>query len=205
MDNASNNGLYTLIAIVVFGIFLSLSYWLFQDQMKSVLAGVMGDVSTKVGELVIGGNYVQLEDLSFFPLRISDYSAINGVFEFSSTGLDWAGLGITADNFERNKTYSLNFTITKLSGNITNLGGHSIISDYSEVYIDGVLKQGTWVSGDPIYPNDNLPHRVQVIFNSNNWTSTGNKNIYIQPNRNHTGDYTKVFTVRVEDLSLIKH
>lgn len=59
MDNASNKGLYTLIAIVVFGIFISLSYWLFQDQMKSVLADVMGSATTKVDEMVIGGDYFE--------------------------------------------------------------------------------------------------------------------------------------------------
>ena len=205
MDTGSNKSLFTLIAVVIFGIFLSLSYWMFQDELKNVLADVMGNVTTEVDETVIGGNTLPLGELDFFPLSTSTYSHINGVFEYSSTGLAWSGLGITAANFEPNTTYSLTFTITKLSGNVTNLGGHSWISDYSEVYIDGVIMDGTWVSGNAVYPNDNLPHRVQVIFNTNRWEINSNRNLYIQPNRSHYEDYTKSNTVRVEDLSLIKH
>ena len=42
MESGSNKSLFTLIAVVIFGIFLSLSYWLFGDELKSVLADVMG-------------------------------------------------------------------------------------------------------------------------------------------------------------------
>ena len=45
METGSNKSLYTLIAVVVFGIFLSLSYFLFQDQMKGVLADVLNGTS----------------------------------------------------------------------------------------------------------------------------------------------------------------
>ena len=38
MESGSNKSLFTLIAVVVFGIFLSLSYWMFQDEFKGVLA-----------------------------------------------------------------------------------------------------------------------------------------------------------------------
>lgn len=57
MDNASNKGLYTLIAIVVFGIFLSLSYWLFQDQMKNVLADVMFKTSIATSHQQVAAEY----------------------------------------------------------------------------------------------------------------------------------------------------
>lgn len=45
MESGSNKSLYTLIAVVVFGIFLSLSYFLFQDNLKGVLANVMDRTS----------------------------------------------------------------------------------------------------------------------------------------------------------------
>lgn len=45
METGSNKSLYTLIAVVVFGIFLSLSYWLLQDELKSTLASVMDKTS----------------------------------------------------------------------------------------------------------------------------------------------------------------
>ena len=46
IENGTNKSLFTLIAVVVFGIFLSLSYWLFQDQFKGVLGSVMDGVSS---------------------------------------------------------------------------------------------------------------------------------------------------------------
>ena len=45
METGSNKSLYTLIAVVVFGIFLSLSYFLYQDQLKTILASVMDNTS----------------------------------------------------------------------------------------------------------------------------------------------------------------
>ena len=41
MDSGTNKGLFTLITVVIFGIFLSISYWLFQDSLKGVFADVM--------------------------------------------------------------------------------------------------------------------------------------------------------------------
>lgn len=46
MESGSNKSLYTLLAIIVFGIFLSLSYFMFQDQLSNVLASVFVDGSS---------------------------------------------------------------------------------------------------------------------------------------------------------------
>ena len=45
MESGSNKSLYTLLAVIVFGIFLSLSYFMFQDQLSNVLANVFVDGS----------------------------------------------------------------------------------------------------------------------------------------------------------------
>ena len=51
IEGGSNKSLFTLIAVVIFGIFLSLSYWLFQDEMKGVLGSVLDGVGMKVDGL----------------------------------------------------------------------------------------------------------------------------------------------------------
>jgi hypothetical protein len=51
VDGGSNKSLYTLIAVVVFGIFLSLSYFLFQGSFKGILADVMDKTSEKADTL----------------------------------------------------------------------------------------------------------------------------------------------------------
>ena len=50
MESGTNKSLFTLIAVVIFGIFLSLSYFLFQDQLKGVLASVLDGTSQKTEE-----------------------------------------------------------------------------------------------------------------------------------------------------------
>lgn len=54
MDIGSNKSLFTLITVIIFGIFLSMSYWFFQAQLKDVLASVIDGVKT--------GTAVNIED-----------------------------------------------------------------------------------------------------------------------------------------------
>lgn len=58
MESGSNKSLFTLLAVVIFGVFLSLSYWLFQDELKSVLADVVSktsqSVNTKLNQAGLG-------------------------------------------------------------------------------------------------------------------------------------------------------
>lgn len=50
MESGSNKSLFTLLAVVVFGIFLSLSYFMFKDNLKGVLADVMGKSSVTISQ-----------------------------------------------------------------------------------------------------------------------------------------------------------
>ena len=45
MEAGSNKSLFTLITVVIFGVFLALSYWMFQDELKSVLGSVIDNTS----------------------------------------------------------------------------------------------------------------------------------------------------------------
>jgi cbb3-type cytochrome oxidase subunit 3 len=49
MDEGANKALFVLIAVVIFGIFLAIAYWMFQDEFKAILEDVMAKVSTKAG------------------------------------------------------------------------------------------------------------------------------------------------------------
>ena len=80
METGSNKSLFTLIAVVIFGIFLSLSYYLFQDEMKNVLATVMDKTSemnsTKLeydGLIPTNESYFVITDLGNGTCRIDDY------------------------------------------------------------------------------------------------------------------------------------
>ena len=65
METGSNKSLFTLIAVVIFGIFLSLSYWLFSDEMKSVLADVM-DSTSEMTSIKLNNNGLIPTDEKYF-------------------------------------------------------------------------------------------------------------------------------------------
>lgn len=83
MDTGSNKSLFTLIAVVIFGIFLSLSYWMFQDELKNVLATVMDNTSETVS-IKIDNKGIIPTDEKFFTtsdnadgtLTITDFSGL---------------------------------------------------------------------------------------------------------------------------------
>ena len=75
MDTGSNKSLFTLIAVVIFGIFLSMSYWLFQDEMKSVLASVMDRTSEMTNTKLENNGLIPTED-KYFNYIVNDDNTI---------------------------------------------------------------------------------------------------------------------------------
>lgn len=65
MDAGSNKSLYTLLTVIIFGIFLSMIYWFFQAQLKDVLASVIDGVKT--------GTVVNMEDTFALQNEESDF------------------------------------------------------------------------------------------------------------------------------------
>ena len=49
MDDGANKALFVLIAVVIFGIFLAIAYWMFDKEFKAILEDVMDKVGTKTG------------------------------------------------------------------------------------------------------------------------------------------------------------
>jgi hypothetical protein len=65
METGINKSLFTLIAVVIFGIFLSLSYWMFQDELKSVLGSVIDNTSEKTS-MKIAEEFLVPTDSKYF-------------------------------------------------------------------------------------------------------------------------------------------
>ena len=85
MDTGSNKSLFTLLAVVIFGIFLSLSYYLFKDQLKGVLASVMFNTSEMTSKKLDNNGLIPTEDKYFTVIdngdgtcTISGYDVLGG-------------------------------------------------------------------------------------------------------------------------------
>lgn len=72
MEVGSSKSLYTLIAVVVFGIFLSLSYFLFQDQMKGVMADVLNGTSVATSTKIATAVSVPTDEKYFIYVNNGD-------------------------------------------------------------------------------------------------------------------------------------
>ena len=201
MESGSNKSLFTLIAVVIFGIFLALSYWLFGDQLQGVLGSVTGEASyTTERKLSITLGEEIGEPVDWKSRFTTSFNVSNDVITFSSNGTTYTGIFMDKPLMEDNEEYYLSFDITKVSGNITSIGGHDMYATGDEVYLDGVKKSTGMYLGVP-YPNDTVTHHVEYWFNSNGLDTDIDKSVFIQPNRS---GYGATYTARIENVQLVK-
>jgi hypothetical protein len=83
MDTGSNKSLFTLIAVVIFGVFLSISYWMFQDELTGVLASVMDGTSEMINKKLDNSGRIPTDEKYF------TYTVLNG--EINITDYDPSG------------------------------------------------------------------------------------------------------------------
>ena len=96
METGINKSLFTLLGVVVFGVFLSLSYFLFQDQLQSIVATTTEKTGLRttrktLKESMIDGIYVAIKE-NFYPS--SAFTQKDYWFD-SDTGQEWHGLCVT--------------------------------------------------------------------------------------------------------------
>lgn len=91
------------------------------------------------------------------------------------------GIYLFDDNVKLNTDYVLSFKLKKVSGNILYLGGY-LGTATIEMYVDGVLKTGTFGNGIS-FPNNTNEHSVVIKFKQS--AAAGEGKLFIQPNRAH--------------------
>ena len=202
METGSNKSLFTLIAVVIFGIVLSLSYWLFQDEMQNVLATVMD----KTGErtLVLLDTYKTI------------YESPEVTFNRTGSG---AGpiISLKPLDYKLKEEYVLTFDLTLNSGQLVTIGGHLLgtVED-CKVYVNGVLKStnhtliyNTWYSGVPVKMdvNDTISVRVEFTQETPCWQYADNP-IKIQPNRDWNtlnSGYNYDYNVSIRNIKIAQN
>lgn len=142
-----------------------------------------------------------------------NYNATNNTITMSNDASYRGGIVIDSGFFEYGKTYIMSFDITKLSGDIEQLGGHLRISNSTEVRINGEdtvvwyghprhEERNDWTRTVD-YPNDTNKNRVDVIFTYDVEDPIDNPNVYIQINRSsHYSGKEMEFEVEISDLTI---
>ena len=176
MDNASNKGLYTLIAVVVFGIFLSLSYFLFQDQMKGVLATVLDKTSQSVDRKL----YSNLESTSpyFFgtvitaqgTLTITSYDTSGGLAIIIPSEIN--GIPVTAIATDAFKNKGL--TSVEIPNSVTSIGYAAFLNNQLTSVV--IPNSVTSIGNSAFYNN-----KLTSVEIPNSVTSIGNSAFYNNP------------------------
>lgn len=202
MESGANKSLYTLLAVIIFGIFLALSYGLFKDQLRGVLGTTVSGNSTHVNKklsIELGNTVGDLN--SWRANSLLSFNVTSKDITFSSSGGTFSGIYLDKTKVKANTDYYVTFDITKISGTVTSIGGHDMYAVGDVVYLDGVKKSTGMFEGVP-YPNDTLKHTVEFWFNSDNiGTDIYDKTFYIQPNRSA---YGATYTVKVENVRVVE-
>ena len=211
MTDGSSQGLFVVVAVVIFGIFVAIAYTIFEDNLRPALSSVF-NIAIE-----------QTNDILFSEVSLRDWKPVGTTndFEYTETGViystDGYG-GIVVDNrflLRTYKNYRLSFDIQLLEGRIYAIGGHLLNSDHLQspeltpdiVKIDGVVVEGAdWKINTAFYEFDNEVHNVEVLFTTDGNTFKDER-LYIQPNRYFGQDttikkYDSPYKVEIANLEL---
>ena len=203
MTEGTSQGLFIVVAIVIFGIFVVLAYILFEDTLSPALASMFTNATEQSHkrlentkeEFAIGVYNPRGEA---FVERITDTSVV-----YRTPGnLYWGeGIFIPAEQLEQNKKYELTFDLNLLEGSISRIGGSIEITDRenTHIYVNGVKissgEQSMHLGVDYVFePLKTYEIKFEFMTDNLGIDSEGNyyaiidkeesfPNVYIQPNR----------------------
>ncbi len=223
MTNGTSQGLFIVVAIVIFGIFVGLTYTVFGSEgLTNDLKVIFENATEQSTKRYNETNLINKETLK-------QHGGVIGSVHFTidnkdkitltSDGTNYVGVHIPDTVMEANKSYKMSFNIKTIEGLVTTLGGHMSYSDHTKLIIDGILISETnlkangyltnWYYGQP-FKESEKEHNVEVIFNTNGWDDplsppsmqdSDFKSMYIQPNR---GNFGESYTVEITNLTLIE-
>ena len=206
MEIGSKKSLYTLIAVVVFGIFLSLSYFLYQDQLKGILASVTDSTSSSISNKLDNNGRIPT-DVKYFT-----YTELNG--EINITKYDPSGgknvviptyiNGLPVTQLSNAAFYTMGLNSVILPDYLTKVG--DAINGYPGYIGEGVFEGNnltdikfpsglTYIGKDAFSINKiviiDLPDSVQTIKNN---AFFGNKITYLRLPKDLTVIEANTFT-----------
>lgn len=165
MSNGSSQGLYIVIAVIIFGIFIATSYLLFGDKLKTSLTTIFEDSTEKVlniGEDIGGevggedGDTIGFEDIG----NNQAIAKVKGTTEMTDADIEKLLLGDSeaADKLLNSKSLTYFIKLEKLSNNTWSIVDSAITKDF-------LLNNKTYNKGWGIFnENANIPSEINGLL-----------------------------------------
>lgn len=221
MTSGSSQGLFVVEVVVIFGIFVSISYTLFRYTLTPSLASIFKDSLYQTNKN-ISSYIVTTADLKTTDNRVAKITRqTKDELIYSHDGSNYtSNIRLNTYYFKTETTYYLEYEIELLDGIVETLGGHSAsfvggqpVETPKNFYIDGELK-GNYHSGVAFNLNKGEKHKIKVLLDTRNETEDSLKKsmgVYIQPNRTYTRfiknteynvQQSPPYTVKITNLTL---
>lgn len=165
MSNGGSQGLFVVVAIVIFGIFIATSYLIFGDRLKTSLTTIFEDSTSKVSNIVedisgeVGGEdgeTVGFEDIG----NNQAIAKVNGTTEMTDADIEKLLLGDSeaADKLLNSKSLTYFIKVEKLSNNTWSIVDSAITKDF-------LLNNKTYNKGWGIFnENATIPNEINGLL-----------------------------------------
>ena len=214
MTDGTSQGLFLVVAIVIFGIFVVMAYILFEDTLSPALANMFVDATEQAT--------TNLKDTER-PFNTYDFKygveTAERLIKRTKNSISWSsptnngayGVYIPVTAIKPNTTYAFEYDITLLEGGIYRLGGHLSSLDYGGTYVNGVPLDYTraYTKGFDYDMGINETVHIKVVFKTRDRVLGDDDRVYIQPNRQTSTNteqepYRTTYTVRIDNARFIE-
>lgn len=227
MTDGSSQGLFVVVAVVIFGIFVAISYSLFRDQLSPALASIFSESTETATDKLLGGKNVLIWDKLSNVNKGEDSTLVKNddSIILSSNGISFAGIKYSQEALENDTSYVFKFDVELLSGTLSHIGGHMHSSEYLKIFVNGekisesqfsesdtaeyILSKNQWQRGVPL--DGNGKYNIEIHFDTNMWyvdfpytsnlNSASYRSFYIEGNRYHFGN---PYSLKLSNMELIK-
>ena len=115
MTDGSSQGLFVVVAVVIFGIFVAISYMLFRDQLTPSLASIFSVATEQAGESFKSKRKIPLIELTANTDYSSKLADVGGILQTTykgSSGTHTISIRTAQQTFEVGKKYEITGTLT---------------------------------------------------------------------------------------------
>lgn len=205
MTNGSSQGLFVIVAVVIFGLFIAISYILFTDTLQPSLANIFNDTTEKSLEDLTPN------DLYKYPQRTHSVKdgensitkeGNNYIIEnmnqtyFEEENNHYFGMGFGAyPDYKINTDYTFTFNLKLMEGSLRSLGGHmpysakNVSLKINEDYVFENETHLSWHIGTKYVFEKDKEYKISLSYNTGSklpesYTQGGFS--WLQPNRKNT-------------------